>query len=246
MLDTAPTNAPRRRSQFGILLEHVMTGTLLVTLAVALRHALPLSDFFVWKVTTAVFIGGALTLSFSIRHLPTSTLGAANHVTLARGGLVAVLIGFIGETHTGWAAFTVAATVVVLDGVDGWLARKLEISSDFGARFDMETDALSLVAIAGLVWQYGKAGPWVLLAGLMRYAFVAATKVVPYLAGPLLPSLRRKAAFVIVAMALIGCLAPIVNPPLSVSLALAGLLTLMASFITDIAHLARAARQTKP
>ncbi len=243
MLDTAPTNAPRRGSRFGILLEHIITGTLLVALAVALRHALPLGEFFVWKVMTAVFAGGALTLSLATRCLPTSTLGAANHVTLARAGLVALLIAFIGEIHVGWTAFIVAATVLLLDGVDGWLARKLEIASDFGARFDMETDALALLAITGLVWQSGKAGPWVLLAGLMRYAFVTATIAVPSLAGPLPPSLRRKAAFVIVAMALIACLAPIVNPPLSVGLALAGLLTLTASFTIDIAYSTRATGQ---
>jgi phosphatidylglycerophosphate synthase len=246
MLETAPTNAPRRGSRFGILLEHIVTGTVLVALAVALRHVLPLSELFVWKVMTAVFVGGAVTLSLSIKYLPTSTLGAANHVTLARAGLVAVLIGFIGESQLGWTAFSVAAAVLVLDGVDGWVARRLEIASDFGARFDMETDALSLIAIAGLVWQHGKAGPWVLLAGLMRYAFVAATKAMPYLAGPLPPSLRRKAAFVFVAMTLIACLAPIVNPPLSIGLALAGLLTLTASFVIDIAYLARAAGQTRP
>ena len=209
-------------------------------------RALPLGEFFAWKVIVAVLVGGALTSTFALVHLPTRTLGAANHVTLARGGLVTVLIGFIGETDLGWIALILAATVLVLDGVDGWLARKLEIASDFGARFDMETDALSLLVLAGLVWQYGKAGPWVLLAGLMRYAFVAAAKAVPDLGRPLPPSQRRKAAFVIVAMTLIACLAPIVNPPLSSGLALAGLLTLSASFLIDIAYLTRPVEHTRP
>jgi phosphatidylglycerophosphate synthase len=244
MFETAPTNAPRRELRFGILLEHIVTAIALVALAVALRQTLPLSQIFLWKVVTAVLVGGAVTLSFSLRCLPTSTLGAANNVTLARAGLVALLIGLIGETHVGWTPFILAAAVLVLDGVDGWLARKLEACSDFGARFDMETDAFSLLAIACLVWQNDKAGPWVLLAGLMRYAFVAVIKAVPEFAAPLPPSFRRKAAFVIVAMTLISCLAPIVNPPLSLGLALAGLLTLTASFTIDMAYLARTAGQT--
>lgn len=246
MLATTPANSRRLGSRFGILLEHVLTGALLVALAVALRVALPLSEVFAWKVVVAVIVGGAVTSSYSIRYLSASTLGAANLVTLARGGLVAVLIAFVGETHEGWAAFAIATAALVLDGVDGWVARKLEISSSFGARFDMETDAFSLLVIAGLVWQFDKAGPWVLLAGLMRYAFVAAAGAAPYLAGPLLPSLRRKAAFVVVAMTLIACLAPIVNAPLSAGLALAGLVTLTASFAIDIAFLTRAAGRLRP
>ncbi len=246
MLDTAPTNARQRGSRFGILLEHVLAGVVLMVLAIALRHALPLSELFAWKVMMAVLVGGAVTLTYSTQYLSTSTLGAANLVTLARGGLVALLVGFIGEMHVGWAAFMIASTVLALDGIDGWLARKLETASDFGARFDMETDALALLVIAGLVWQNGKAGPWVLLAGLMRYAFVAAAKALPDLNGPLPPSFRRKTVFVFVAMALISCLTPIVNPPLSVGLALSGLLTLAVSFGVDTTYLARTAGQPRP
>ena len=49
--------------------------------------------------------------------------------------------------------------VAVLDGVDGWLARAIALASDFGARFDMETDALFILVLAVLAWQFGKAGP---------------------------------------------------------------------------------------
>ena len=46
-----------------------------------------------------------------------------------------------------------------LDGVDGWLARRRGMSSAFGARFDMEIDALLVQVLAILVWRYGKAAP---------------------------------------------------------------------------------------
>ncbi|NIW25038.1 MAG: CDP-alcohol phosphatidyltransferase family protein, partial [Gammaproteobacteria bacterium] len=85
-----------------------------------------------------------------------------------------------------------------------------------------------------------------LLTGLMRYGFVAAAKALPDLTGPLPPSLRRKTVFVIVAMALISCLTPIVNPPLSDGLSLAGLLMLAASFGVDTTHLARTTGQPRP
>jgi multidrug efflux pump subunit AcrA (membrane-fusion protein) len=38
----------------------------------------------------------------------------------------------------------------MLDGVDGWLARRHEIASRFGARFDMEVDALLILALSVL------------------------------------------------------------------------------------------------
>ena len=40
----------------------------------------------------------------------------------------------------------------------------------------METDAAFTLVLCALVLQAGQAGPWVLAAGLMRYAFVAAAR----------------------------------------------------------------------
>ena len=48
------------------------------------------------------------------------------------------------------------------------------MTSAFGARFDMEVDALLIQVLAVLAWQWDKAGPWVLMSGLLRYVFVAA------------------------------------------------------------------------
>ena len=67
-------------------------------------------------------------------------------------------------------AMALATVVAVLDGIDGWLARRTGMASDFGARFDMETDAALIMVLALLAWQFGKAGVWVLASGLLRYA----------------------------------------------------------------------------
>ena len=64
--------------------------------------------------------------------------------------------------------------MTLLDGVDGWLARRHRIASAFGARFDMEIDALLILALSVLAWRHEKAGAWVVASGLLRYAFVAA------------------------------------------------------------------------
>ena len=51
-----------------------------------------------------------------------------------------------------------------------------------GSRFDMETDAALILVLAIFVWRNGKAGPWVLLSGLLRYIFVAAGWMWPWMA----------------------------------------------------------------
>ncbi len=66
----------------------------------------------------------------------------------------------------GWMLVGLGVVAVALDGVDGVLARSRNEASAFGARFDMETDALLILVLAALVWQHGKAGAWILAAGL--------------------------------------------------------------------------------
>ena len=72
---------------------------------------------------------------------------------------------------------------LALDAVDGWVARRTGTVSALGARFDMEVDAFLILVLSGYVAP--TLGGWVLAIGLMRYAFVAAGWVLPWLrAGP--------------------------------------------------------------
>jgi phosphatidylglycerophosphate synthase len=128
-----------------------------------------------------------------------------------------------------------------LDGVDGWLARRHGIASDFGARFDMEIDALLILALAILVSQFEKAGAWVIASGLLRYLFVGAGSYWPWLRAPLPPSRRRQAICVLQIIALTLALVPAIQPPLSTMLAAAALASLAASFLMDILWLWRRA-----
>jgi phosphatidylglycerophosphate synthase len=121
--------------------------------------------------------------------------------------------------------------------VDGWLARRSSLSSAFGARFDMETDALLILVLSALAWRWDRAGVWVLACGLMRYAFVAAAWVWPWLARPLPPSVRRKFVAVVQMVGLAIVVAPIVRPPLGAWLAGATLAVLVWSFAVDVTWL---------
>lgn len=73
------------------------------------------------------------------------------------------------------AALVVA--VFVLDGLDGLLARRLDSASQQGAHFDMEADGYLVLVVCVLLAE--RVGPWVLIGGLLRYAFVLVTWRIP-------------------------------------------------------------------
>ena len=180
--------------------------------------------------------------------------GQANNVTTARIGIAVVLAGFIpvaAELTSSiawlWAITIAAAFALCVDGLDGYLARKTGLCSAFGARFDMETDALLALVITLLVWQSGTAGFWVLALGLMRYAFLAASMFLTPLRAPLFPSLRRKTVCVIQVGALCLMLCPWFTSVQVSVIGMAALVCLVYSFFVDIVWLFRApSRLTKP
>jgi len=202
--------------------------------------ALGLSTWFVLKTGT-IFLAAILVATARVQaHHPHSRFGPANTVTTLRLALVALLAAGVAETHTttlAWAATAVALVASALDGVDGWLARRSTLSSAFGARFDMETDALLILVLSVLAWRWDRAGAWVLACGLMRYVFVASAWIWPWLERPLPPSLRRKAVCVVQIVGLAVVAAPLFAPPLSAWLAAATLAMLAWSFAVDVAWL---------
>ena len=217
--------------------------------AALLRVPLDLGALYPWKVTLALAGGGAAAWWWlgrdPRRRAPAALAGPANGVTLARAVLVVLMLAAVGERGTLALAAVVtvlALAVAALDGVDGWLARRSGTASDVGARFDMETDALLILALSLLAWTWEKAGPWVLIAGAARYLFVVAAQALPWMRRPLPPSLRRKAVCVAQVAALIACVCPWIAWPASAWLAAAGVLALLYSFAIDTLWLARRAR----
>jgi phosphatidylglycerophosphate synthase len=175
-------------------------------------------------------------------------VGYANLIT---GGRL-VLVGFVAwlgsqpvAPAVAWTAVVVSTIAALLDIADGWVARRTGTTTAFGARFDMEVDAVLIMVLAALAWLWDKAGAWVLLSGLLRYAFVAGGWLLPWLRNPLPPSLRRKTICVVQIVALIVTLGPIVTPPLSTLIAASGLVILGYSFAVDTIWLRRSATRTR-
>lgn len=244
--DHAPVSDPRpalRREAAGALL---LTSMALAAGAAVLTALGGLGSGYLLKVLATYALGAALVWRGLARGAhPHARFGAANRITLGRLAGMALVAGLVGDSlplaqgAAGWALIVFTTCIAVIDALDGHLARRQGLASPFGARFDMETDAAFVLVLSALVWQAGQAGPWVLAAGLMRYAFVAAAVAWPWLNGPLPPAKRRQTICVVQITALIVCLGPIVPPPLATAIAAISLLLLTASFAVDVRYLAR-------
>src|SRR5262245_9277906 len=135
-----------------------------------------------------------------------------NHVTAIRAAIVFFLASLVfapPQPSIAWIAVVASTVAAVLDGVDGWLARRTGTMSEFGARFDMEVDALLILVLALIAWWWDKAGGWVLMSGLLRYLFVAAGWILPWMRRPLSPTQRARVVCVVQIVTLIVAIAPI-------------------------------------
>jgi len=214
----------------------------ILSLALLFRATLPVGEWYPVKAAGSLSIIVLVAFSQLRQHHPFESFGAANQLTTARAVLVALVTSLIGEPRlppVAGTAATVGLGAAMLDGVDGWLARRTGMSSSFGARFDVEMDALLIQALAILAWLYGKAGLWVLMSGLMRYGFVAAGWLWPWMRRPLAPTSRGRIVCAVQTAALVLTVAPAVEPPLSTAIAASGLLVLSYSFLVDTLRLWR-------
>jgi phosphatidylglycerophosphate synthase len=233
-----PPQPLRRRTLIPFAFGALATMQLATLLAPRLggSAAYPVKAMLVFGVAALIAAGQLATTH------PFDRLGPANLVTTLRVLLVSLVAALIGEEPTStvaWGAALLAVVITALDGVDGWLARRTRYASEFGARYDMETDALHILVLAVLAWQHDKAGAWIVLAGAMRYLFVASGYIWPWMNGELPPSQRRKTVCVVQVVGLIIVVSPIVTAPASVVVAALTLLTLTWSFGVDVRWLSQ-------
>lgn len=186
-----------------------------------------------WGLAYAAYV---LISLFVLMLWPHGALGWANRVTLFRGVLIALVAGALATgafTQAIWLWLVVATIALMLDGVDGWIARRTQSFTPFGARFDMELDALLILLLCIGLIQLESLGLWVLLIGVMRYLFIAASWQFTWLAAPLFASFRRKLVCVWQVSALLLALTPLTHPLFASLLALSALISLAYSFGMD-------------
>jgi phosphatidylglycerophosphate synthase len=113
----------------------------------------------------------------------------ADWVTLTRALLIAGVAGLIADSFVRpvsvTALVTLSTVALVLDGVDGQVARRTGTATALGGRIDAEVDAFLILLLSIAVSQ--DYGGWVLAIGAARYALLVAGWLIPWLAAPLPP-----------------------------------------------------------
>ncbi|MFF6994739.1 CDP-alcohol phosphatidyltransferase family protein [Streptomyces sp. NPDC008313] len=192
-----------------------------------------------WLTGLAFALATWAVLNRALRRSRPRSFGPANRVTLGRATLVGGVTALVADSFRSSPPVTLlvglTAVALILDGVDGKVARRTGTCSALGARFDMEVDAFLILVLS--VYVAASQGVWVLAIGAMRYVFVAAARFLPWLNAPLPPSTARKTVAALQGIVLLVAGAGILPHPVTTALVALALATLTWSFGRDIAWL---------
>ncbi|SEG67137.1 CDP-alcohol phosphatidyltransferase [Thermomonospora echinospora] len=232
-LDWRAMRAPAREPAVGVGVQLVLLTVLAA--GVGLRPE-------GWAAATGYAVILAVLLTCALSRSRTRSLGPADWVTLARAELVGGVTALVATAWVGKAVpvgliVALATVALVLDGVDGQVARRTGTVSALGARFDMETDAFLVLVLS--VFAARSLGVWVLAIGAMRYVFVAASWAAPWLRASLPPSFARKTVAATQGVILVVAIAGVTSRPVAAGLVGAALAALVWSFGRDVRWLWR-------
>lgn len=165
----------------------------------------------------------------------------ADRVTLTRALLTAGVAGLVADSADRPPAVpalvALSSVALVLDAVDGRVARRTGTVTPFGARLDGEVDAyLILVLSVAVARDYGA---WVLAIGAARYVLLVAGWLVPWLAAPLPPRYWGKVVAAVQGVVLTAAASGVLPRPVGMIAVGAALVLLAESFGRSIGWLYR-------
>lgn len=223
-----------------------LAGLLLLAAASGVAGATPAGAGYVVAALLGYLPMAAVVVRLAPHHRPHQRFGAANWATLLRAALAGLAAGLLvapealtGQPEHAWLPCVLVGLGLLLDLVDGRLARHQGLVSEFGARFDVEVDAWTALVLAAMTVRLGAAPAWALAIGLSRYLFLAAGTVLPALAAPLPASLRRRLIGGSATLALGALLVPPMPVDASTAIAAGALAALLLSFSLDTVWLLR-------
>src|SRR5579859_5144546 len=160
----------------------------------------------------------------------------ADWVTLTRTLLIAGVAGLVADSFgrpvSITALVTLSTVALVLDAVDGQVARRTGTATPLGARFDGEADAFLILLLSIAVSE--DYGSWVLAIGAVRYVFLLAGWLLPWLAAPLPPRYWRKVVAAVQGVVLTVAASGLVDRLVGMLAVAAALLLLTESFGRDV------------
>jgi phosphatidylglycerophosphate synthase len=165
----------------------------------------------------------------------------ADWVTLTRSLLIAGVAGLVADSFSRPVSITALVTLstiaLVLDAVDGQVARRTGTATPLGARIDGEVDAFLILLLSIVVSQHY--GSWVLAIGAARYVLLIAGWVFPWLAAPLPPRYWRKVVAAVQGIVLTVAASGVPSRLIGMIAVGAALLLLVESFGRDVIWLYR-------
>lgn len=184
----------------------------------------------------------------------------ADAVTLLRSALLGLFTAVVVDlqveavlpTGSGlpWPLMVLAVMILVMDGLDGAVARAGAGGTDAGGRYDETTDAVMILVLSGAAALI--VGWWAVVLGALRPLFALAQRVRPVWGAPLRPSRRRKVLGIVPSVLLLTALCPLPHPlaplltedlemMLRTGCVGVGLLMVGFSFVADVVDLERRA-----
>jgi phosphatidylglycerophosphate synthase len=163
-------------------------------------------------------------------------------VTLTRMVLIAGVAGLVADSFGRpvpvTALVTLSTVALVLDAVDGQVARRTGTATPLGGRLDGEVDAFLILLLSIIVSR--DYGGWVLAIGAARYALLLAGWLIPWLAAPLPPRYWRKVVAAVQGIVLTVAASGVPGRLTGMIAVAAALLLLAESFGRDVIWLYRA------
>ena len=165
----------------------------------------------------------------------------ADWVTLTRALLIAGVAGLVADSFSRPVSVTALVTLsivaLVLDAVDGQVARRTGTATALGGRIDGEADAFLILLLSIAVSQ--DYGGWVLIIGAAHYALLLAGRLIPWLAAPLPPRYWRKVVAAVQGIVLTVAVSGVLDRLAGMIAVAAALLLLAESFGRDVIWLYR-------
>jgi phosphatidylglycerophosphate synthase len=194
-----------------------------------------------WAVGLGCGVGTNLLLARALSRAGEVGPRPADVVTLTRATLVGGVAALVAESFVQGVVVAVlvgiAAVALVLDAVDGQVARRRGTPSEVGARFDLEVDAFLILVLSCFVAR--DIGGWVLAIGAARYALLVAGWLVPWLRKPVPPRYWRKVVAAVQGIVLTVVAAAVMPVYVAEAVVAVALAMLIESFGRDVWWLAR-------
>jgi phosphatidylglycerophosphate synthase len=193
-----------------------------------------------WLVGLSCGVVMNAALARGLSHYRSDGLSPADWVTLARGTLVGGVAALVADSFVEpvqvKTLVSLAALALVLDAIDGWVARRTRTAA-LGAQFDGEVDALLILVLSLYVAR--SAGAWVLAIGAARYVFLVAGWPLPWMRATLPPRFWRKVVAATQGIVLTVAASDVLSPALTTAALIVALILLAESFGHDVLWLRR-------